>query len=57
MADSGKLLDDITGEIVDAAYRLHTDIGPGLSESIHEVILARELERRPARRTAGIRLI
>jgi iron complex transport system substrate-binding protein len=39
-------LDDITGEIVDAAYRLHLGLGPGLLESVYEVVLARELERR-----------
>ncbi len=53
MAIPEKVLDDITGEIVDAAYRLHTDLGPGLLESIYEVILTRELERhglRAARR-------
>ncbi|HEX4079681.1 MAG TPA: GxxExxY protein [Rhizomicrobium sp.] len=42
-------MDDITGEIVDAAYRLHTDLGPGLLESVYEIILARELERRGLR--------
>ena len=44
-----KALDDITGEIVDAAYRLHTGLGPGLLESIYEVVLVRELERRGLR--------
>jgi iron complex transport system substrate-binding protein len=39
-------LDEITGEIVDAAMKLHTRLGPGLLESVYEVILARELERR-----------
>ena len=49
MADPEKALDDVTGEIVDAAYRLHTGLGPGLLESVYEVILARELERRGLR--------
>jgi len=44
-----KALDDITGEIVDAAYRLHTGLGPGLVESVYEVVLALELERRGPR--------
>ena len=39
-------IDDITGEIVDAAYKLHTRLGPGLLESVYEVVLAKELERR-----------
>jgi iron complex transport system substrate-binding protein len=49
MDDPKKALDDVTGEIVDAAYRLHRDLGPGLLESVYEVILARELERRGLR--------
>jgi len=44
-----KAPDDITGEIVDAAYKLHMGLGPGLLESIYEVVLARELERRGLR--------
>ncbi|HEU4455345.1 MAG TPA: GxxExxY protein, partial [Longimicrobium sp.] len=36
----------ITGEIVDAAYRLHTRLGPGLLESVYEAVLARALEQR-----------
>jgi iron complex transport system substrate-binding protein len=39
-------LDRITGEIVDAAYKLHTALGPGLLESVYEAVLARDLERR-----------
>lgn len=46
MAGSGRSLDDITGEIVDAAYRLHRGLGPGLLESIYEVVLGKDLERR-----------
>ena len=37
---------EITAQIVDAAYRIHTQLGPGLLESVYEVILARELEKR-----------
>jgi iron complex transport system substrate-binding protein len=36
----------VTGEIVDAAYKLHTGLGPGLLESVYEAVLARELTRR-----------
>jgi GxxExxY protein len=30
----------ITGLIVDAAYRMHEELGPGLFESVYEVVLA-----------------
>ena len=39
-------LDDITGAIIEAALRIHRDLGPGLLESVYEAILARALERR-----------
>jgi GxxExxY protein len=39
----------ITGEIVDAAYDLHTRLGPGLLESVYETVLARMLERKGRR--------
>jgi GxxExxY protein len=39
-------IDEITGSIVDAAYKIHTGLGPGLLESVYETVLARELERR-----------
>ena len=39
-------IDEITGEIVDAAMKLHRVLGPGLLESVYEMVLARELERR-----------
>ena len=44
-----KEIDDITGEIVDAALKLHRRLGPGLLESVYEAVLARELERRGLR--------
>jgi GxxExxY protein len=37
---------DIAREIVDAAFHLHCELGPGLLESVYEVLLARSLERR-----------
>lgn len=43
---NGGDLDSVTGEIVDAAYKLHTALGPGLLESVYEIVLARDLERR-----------
>ncbi len=39
-------LDDITGSIIDAAIKIHIDLGPGLLESVYEVVLARALEKR-----------
>ena len=39
-------MDEITGEIVDAAVRLHKRLGPGLLESVYELFLAKELYRR-----------
>ena len=41
-----KELDDITGAVVDAALKIHKELGPGLLESVYEVVLARELDRR-----------
>jgi GxxExxY protein len=39
-------LDDITGAIIDAALKIHRELGPGLLESVYESVLARALERR-----------
>ena len=39
-------LDAVTGAVVDTSVKLHTKLGPGLLESVYEVILARELARR-----------
>jgi GxxExxY protein len=36
----------ISGQIVDAAYRVHTTLGPGLLESVYEAALAWELAKR-----------
>jgi GxxExxY protein len=41
-----KELDDITGAIVDASIKLHKDLGPGLLESVYEIVLMRMLQRR-----------
>ncbi len=37
---------DITGQIVDAAMKVHTVLGPGLLESAYEACLAHELRKR-----------
>lgn len=49
MSRSAPSLDDVTGEIVDAAVKLHSGLGPGLLESVYEAVLARDLERRGLR--------
>jgi len=41
-----KELDEITGGILDAGVKIHTALGPGLLESVYEVVLARALEKR-----------
>lgn len=38
-------LNRITGIIVDAAFRIHSKLGPGMLESVYERILARDLVR------------
>lgn len=40
---------DITGQIVDAAYHVHTRLGPGLLEKVYEALLTRSLEKRGLR--------
>ena len=36
---------EIAKMIVNAAYKIHTTLGPGLLESVYEVVLAYELEK------------
>jgi GxxExxY protein len=36
---------EIAKTVVDAAYEIHTKLGPGLLESVYEVVLAKVLER------------
>lgn len=37
---------EIAREIIDAAYHIHCMLGPGLLESVYEIILAHELRKR-----------
>jgi GxxExxY protein len=37
---------EIATQIVDAAYKIHIRLGPGLFESVYETVLAYELESR-----------
>jgi len=39
-------LDDITGFIVDLAVRIHRELGPGLLESVYELVMERALVAR-----------
>lgn len=39
-------LNEITGKIVDAAFHVHRELGPGLLESVYEVVLADFLQHR-----------
>jgi GxxExxY protein len=39
-------MNSISGKIVDAALHVHKSLGPGLLESVYEVVLAHELQRR-----------
>lgn len=40
------LVDDITGEIIDAAIKIHKALVPGLFESVYEEVMAYELGKR-----------
>lgn len=37
---------EIAKEVVDAAYQVHRKLGPGLLETVYEVVLAYELKKR-----------
>jgi GxxExxY protein len=37
---------EISRHIVDAAFRIHSTLGPGLYESVYDVTLAYEFEKR-----------
>ena len=37
---------DIAKEVIDSAFSIHSKLGPGLLESVYEVLLADELTRR-----------
>ena len=38
--------DEVAKEVVDAAFAVHSRLGPGLLESVYEVCLAHELKKR-----------
>jgi GxxExxY protein len=39
-------VDVVTGQIIDASFRIHRGLGPGLLESVYEVLLAASLRKR-----------
>ena len=39
-------INEISGAVVDAAINIHESLGPGLLESVYEVLLAHELKQR-----------
>ena len=40
---------EISKEVVDVAYKIHTAYGPGLLESVYETIMSHELKKRGLR--------
>jgi GxxExxY protein len=42
-------VNDVTGQIIDAAIKVHSTLGPGLLESAYEACLAHELRKRGIR--------
>ncbi|HEX4737808.1 MAG TPA: GxxExxY protein [Allosphingosinicella sp.] len=40
-----KDIDQISGDVLDAAIRLHRELGPGLLETVYETVLAAQLAR------------
>ncbi len=49
-------INDITGEIVDSAIKVHTALGPGLLESAYEACLSHELRKRGLKVEAQLEL-
>lgn len=48
-APVGRRLDELAREAVDAAYRVHSHLGPGLLEHVYEVCLQHELKKKGLR--------
>ena len=42
----GMNLELLSSEVIDAAFHIHKNLGPGLLESVYEVVLMRALEKR-----------
>jgi len=39
-------IEAMAADVIDASFRIHRDLGPGLLESVYETVLAAQLERR-----------
>ena len=52
-------VNSLSREVVDAAYRVHSALGPGLLESVYETCLLHELEKRdlPVRRQVVVPVV
>jgi iron complex transport system substrate-binding protein len=46
MRHSGAALEELTGEIIGSAVKIHRELGPGLLESVYESLLAVSLTRK-----------
>ncbi|HMA49957.1 MAG TPA: GxxExxY protein, partial [Magnetospirillaceae bacterium] len=46
MAEPPQRLNEVTRQIVDGAFAVHSTLGPGLLESVYEPCLAYELDKR-----------
>jgi iron complex transport system substrate-binding protein len=44
-----KTIEELAAEVVDAAFHLHKELGPGLLESVYEIVLVRILQDRGLR--------
>lgn len=42
---TNKAQEDLISVAIDAGFRLHKDLGPGLLESVYEILLANRLQR------------
>ncbi len=46
---TGMTENEIAGQIVDSAFKIHTTLGPGLLESVYRTVLSHELALRGLR--------
>ena len=40
-----RAIDQVSADVIDASIRIHRDLGPGLLESVYELVLAASLKR------------
>ncbi|MBD2362653.1 GxxExxY protein [Anabaena minutissima FACHB-250] len=51
-----EIVNGVSGQIVDAAFRVHSQLGPGLLESVYEACLVYELRKRQLNVAAQVEL-